>query len=212
MTLLEIAAQGVEGLAAGRWSFRPGLNAVAAPPAAAAGLSRVLQALFFPEAEAFAGPAGARAGITFLAADGTTYRLVGGVGLEVTLSQLDVASSRFLPIQAEGGVPKVLRGLGVPERRLFGPLFLFTPDAARAPGAAPSPVPAEGLPQAAPSGRGIESKLSELTAASNVPQKPRSLRDLRARLAEVEVEEKSAQDLEQLQFQLDGLQQKLFQI
>ena len=42
--------------------------------------------------------------------------------------------------------------------------------------------------------------------------KQRGLRELRQRLAEVEVEERAAQELEQLQFQLDGMQQKLFQI
>jgi hypothetical protein len=206
VTLLEIAAQGVEGLPAGRWSFRPGLNAVDVPAEGAAGLARALQALLFPEVDAFTGAAGARAGITFLGVDGATYRLVGGVGMEVSLSRLDVQSSRFQPMPAEGGVPKLLRGLGLPERRLFAPLFWFAP-------APPKPVvPAEELSTEAAPRRGIESKLSELTEAVSLPKKPRTLRDLRLRLTEVEAEEKAAQDLEQIQFQLDGLQQKLFQV
>ncbi|MHB8420215.1 MAG: ATP-binding protein [Myxococcales bacterium] len=207
MTLLELAAQGIEGLPAGRWSFRPGLNAVAASPEAAAGLGRVMQALLFPETVAFSGAAGARAGVTFLGADGATYRLVGGIGLEVALSQLDPATSRFVPMPVEGGGPRILRGLGLPERRLFAPLLWFAPAEAKPPPATPGEVPS-----GTPSGRGIESKLSQLTAAASVPQKPRTLRDLRARLTEVEAEEKSASELEELQFQLDGLQQKLFQI
>lgn len=211
MTLLELAAQGVEGLPpVGRWSFRPGLNALTGSSPAAEGVLRALLALLFPEAVSFPGPPGARAGVTFLGVDGGTYRLVGGVGIEVVLSKLDAATNRFAAMQAEGGIPRILRGLGLPERRLFEPLFWFAPP----PPAPPPTVPVDdtGELAGAPGGRGIESKLSVLMTGEGDRPKPRGIRELRQRLAEVEVEEKTAQELEQLQFQLDGMQQKLFQI
>ena len=118
----------MEGLPpVGRWAFRPGLNALVGPPPAAEGVLRSLLALLFPEALAFPGAPGARAGVTFLGTDGGTYRLVGGVGIEVALSKLDTSTNRFVPMQAEGGIARVLRGLGLPEQRLFEPLFWFAP-------------------------------------------------------------------------------------
>jgi hypothetical protein len=218
VTLLELAAQAVDGLPpVGRWAFRPGLNALVGPPPSAEGVLRSLLALLFPEAVAFPGSPGARAGVTFLGADGGTYRLVGGVGIEVVLSKLDVATNKFVSMQAEGGIARVLRGLGLPERRLFEPLFWFAPP----PPPAPSPDSrtdqivefSPEAPTGSGSGRGIESKLSALmTTGEGDRPKPRGLRELRQRLAEVEVEERTATELEQLQFQLDGMQQKLFQI
>ncbi len=215
MTLLELAAQAVEGLPpVGRWSFRPGLNALVGPPAAAEGVLRSLLALLFPEVVTFPGAPGARAGVTFLAADGGTYRLVGGVGIEVVLSKLDTATNKFVALQTDGGgLARVLRGLGLPERRLFEPLFWLAPPPPPPPPAAEVEVEAASeLPTASGSGRGIESKLSTLMTGDTNRPKPRGLRELRQRLAEVETEERTAQELEQLQFQLDGLQQKLFQV
>ncbi len=200
MILLELAAQGIQGLpASGRWSFRPGLNAVVGAPAN--GLVKALLCLFFPESERLAGVAGGRAGATFLAADGATYRLVGSVGGEVGLSRLDSASSRFLPIQSAGGLTKQLQALGLPERRLFEPLLLFVEESAVPP---PSAAPVHAA------GRGIESKLSELTGGVE-KAKPKGLREIRKRLAEVEEEQRAAEEIERQQFQLDGLQQRLFQ-
>ncbi len=204
MVLLELAAQGLDGLGAGRWPFRPGLNAVSGAPAASEAVVRVLVGLFFPETQPFGGPAGARAGVTFVAANGGTYRLVGGTGTEVALSKLDDATSRFMPVETGGGVSRQLRNLGLPERRLFEPLFFFA-EVPSAPAAQAEPTIGGGG-----SGRGIESRLAELTA-DIAETKPKTLFELRQRLSEVEAEERSAHELEQLQFQLDGLQQRLFQ-
>ncbi|MHB1843814.1 MAG: ATP-binding protein [Deltaproteobacteria bacterium] len=202
MILLELAAQGIEGLpASGRWSFRPGLNAVVGAPAP--GLIKALLALFFPETESLSGGGGARAGATFLADDGVTYRLVGAVGGEIGLSRLDPATSRFVPVAVPGGLAKSLQALGLPERRHFEPILLFTGPVA------PPAAPSAAL-QAPPAGARIENKLSELTQGLEKPR-PKGIREVRQRLAEVEAELRGAEEIERQQFQIDGIQQRLFQ-
>jgi hypothetical protein len=205
LTLLELAVQGVAGLPeAGRFPLRPGLNAVGGTDEACQALLGTLQALLFPDAPPIKGASGAKAALTFTAGDGQTYRLVGGTSGTLAMSRLDAAVGKFVGLPPDPGPSKVLRELALPERRLFEQLFVLG-------GPMPAPLtraerPAE-LRAVAP---GIESRFAEL-ADQVGPQKLDSPAAIRSRLAEVEREDSAAAEIESVQFQLDGLQQQLFQ-
>lgn len=204
LTLLELAVQGVDGLpSAGRFALRPGFNAVLGGPEAASAFTRTLWALLFSEGT-FPGSPSTRAALSLLASDGLTYRFLGAGGSPVTLSRLDPQAGRFEVVTPTGGLSNVLRAWGVPERRLFDALFLLskypTPKPAASSLSGPGPA----------TGPKIESKFAEL-ADQMTAAVPTSPEEIHARLRDIEKEDQEAEQIEQLQFQIDGLQQQLFQ-
>ncbi|GEJ58350.1 hypothetical protein [Anaeromyxobacter diazotrophicus] len=197
MLLLEIAAQGVKGVSpsGGSARLRPGYNLV---PFDGASLRRLLEALFRPapgDAEALCGSApgrGAlRAGATVLGDDGGTWRLVRDFAAGFQLQRLDPQRRAFaLVAQEPAAVARALaERVGLPgpaEARLLTLALSDLPSRRGAP--APAAVPA-----AAPAPR----------RALDPAQASRRLAELRAELARAERAEK-------LQYQLDGLQSRLF--
>ncbi len=196
MILRELAVRGMPGLAAGRWAFAPGLNAVSGSAAATGGFVQALLSLLF-QGDGWA--AGGRAGLTFAGRDGGTYSLIAAAGSPPELRRLDGATGRFEPLAAGDGLSRPLALAGLPERGVFDSLFLFAD-----PSVPRSDPPA---PPAAGGGR-IESRLDEL-AGGVAGTAQRSPADLRQRLAEAEAELPAALAAEESQARLDDLQQKL---
>jgi hypothetical protein len=205
LTLLELAVQGVAGLQeSGRFTLRPGLNALGGTDRASQAFLQTLEALLFADGPQLSGGPGAKAALTFLAGDGQTYRLVGVGNGSRAMSRLDSTAGRFVPQPADPPAAKLLRDLGLPERRLFEQLFLLS-------GPLPvAPVPVERPAELRAASPGIESRFAELVdqMGANKPSTPAAIRE---RLTQVEKEDSDAAEIESLQFQLDGLQQQLFQ-
>lgn len=206
LTLLEVAVQGVAGLPnTARFALRPGFNQFEGTPEAEDAFSRALWALLFADLAFATGPS-ARAALSFLAGDGATYRLLAAVGAPPVLSRLGAGGGKFESVTPDGGIGRLLREWGLPERRLFEALFLLSapPTAAKAASSSRSgPGP--------DSGPRIESKFAELADQLSQAKVLTDPGEIRARLREVEREDREASEMETLQFQVDGLQQQLFQ-
>ncbi len=194
MILLELAAQGVRGVApaGGRAALRPGYNVVAAEGAV---LRRLLEALLHPDAGDAAaiprvagGPAGApvRAGLTLIGDDRVTYRLVRDFAEGAQLHRFDAAQRAFALVSRDlGEIAAVLRDAGVPPPSRADVLL-----ALRA-AELPSRQAARGL-----------------AAASR--RQALGPDQARRRLEQLEAERARAQVAERLQRELDALQSKGF--
>jgi hypothetical protein len=197
--LLEFAAQGFRGVApaGGRATLRPGYNVVAADGAV---LRRLLEALLFPgpkDADALprasGGPANAalRAGLTLVGNDRVTYRLVRDFNAGAQLHRFDAEKRSFALVTqdlAEIGAT-MQKVVGVPSQARFATLLsLSVADLPSKQGGVSA-----ALPGAAP-------------RPSLTPEQARKRADaLRAELEKAKVAEK-------LQYQLDGLQSRLFKL
>jgi hypothetical protein len=197
--LLELAAQGVKGVAppAGRFTLRPGYNVLASPDGAA--LARLVGALLAP-AESDAGalpraggaPGGAqRAGATLAGSGQRTFRLVRDFARGAQLHRYDPAQRTFVAVAAElAGISEELLAAGAPARPRFEWLQIIDP--ADLPSRAPGPGLSRPAP-AAPARRVLGPE------------------DAARRLAELRDELERARAAERLQLQLDGLQTRGFQ-
>jgi hypothetical protein len=201
--LLEIAAQGIKGVApaGGRLALRPGYNvlAVDGPP-----LRKLLEALLQPgsrDAEglprAAPGPAGqpVRAGVTFVGNDQVTYRLVRDFGGACQLHRFDAERRAFAPVSQDlEEIGALLQGAaGIPGRARFGALLAIS--AADLPSrASPAGLNPGGL------------------AAAAAARRPSTPEQARKRLAELGQELEKARRAEGLQYRLDGLQSRLFKV
>ena len=196
MILLELAAQGVRGVApaGGRATLRPGYNVVAADGAA---LRRLLEALLYPDARdadaiprAPGGPAGAalRAGLTLVGNDRATYRLVRDFAQGCQLHRFDPGKRAFALVAQElADVRTALSTqVGVPPRaRLSALLALSAAELPSRQGAGPAP------------------------SAAPPPRQALAPDQARRRIAQLEGELEKARVADGLQRELDGLQARL---
>jgi hypothetical protein len=196
--LLEFAAQGVRGVApaGGRATLRPGYNVVQADGAA---LRRLLEALFYPDPKdvdalprATGGPANApiRAGVTVVGNDKSTYRLVRDFGAGAQLHRFDAEKRSFALVSQDlAEIGKVMQAtVGVPPPGRLGALLAVS--AADLPSKQGGAAPPAAAPQ---------------RAALTPEQARRRVEALKAELEKAKVAEK-------LQYQLDGLQSKIFKL
>lgn len=201
MILLEFAAQGVRGVApaGGRANLRPGYVVV---PFEGAALRRLLEALLYPSAKdadaiprAAAGKAAApvRAGLTLAGDDRVTYRIVRDFSAGAQLHRFDQEKRAFILVSQE--LPEIAAHLqkaaGVPPAARLGALLAIS--------AADLPSRQGGSSGSLP---GAEPR--ERTALS--PEQAKK------RIAQLRDELEKARVAEKLQYQLDGLQSKLFKL
>jgi hypothetical protein len=193
--LLELAAQGVRGFApaGGRATLRPGYNVVAADGAV---LRRLLEALFYPDPRdgdalprAAGGPANApvRAGLTVVGNDRTTYRLVRDLAAGAQLHRFDPQTRSFALVSQD--LAEIARAMQAavgapPPGRLAALLSLAAAE--------------------------LPSRQGGVSAAT-APQRPSlTPEQARKRLEALRVELEKAKVAEKLQFQVDGLQARIF--
>jgi len=200
--LLEIAAQGIKGVApgGGRLALRPGYDVVASDGAA---LRRLIEALLWPGPRdgdevprAAPGPGGgpARAGVTLVGNDQVTYRVVRDFAAGCQLHRFDAERRSFTPVSSDlAEIGAFLTGTaGVPTRARFQALLRLT--AAELPS------------KSAPAG------LGGLSSAPLPARRAASPADAQRRLGELRVELERARRAEKLQYRLDGLQSRLFKL
>jgi len=180
--------------AGGTARLRPGYNVV---PVDGAALKYLLEALFYPGAPGdvlgASAPAKAavRLGVTLIGNDGITYRVVRGSGAACQLHRLDPQRRAFaLASQDASVIARYLASAGVPGRER---LELLT-------------ISAASLPSRWTGGIGSAS-------VALMPQrKTLSRAEAVARLGELREELARAKRAEKLQYQLDGLQSRLFKL
>ncbi len=197
MLLLEIAAQGVKGVspAGGSARLRPGYNVVAVDGAV---LFRLLDALFHParpEGDAFRAAAAAhgtvRAGVTVVGNDGLTYRILRDFAAGCQLHRFDPKKRAFALVGQEIGfiAEQLETVVGVPTRER---LRMLTVSAADLPSR--SALVSASAPLLGPARRSL------------TPD------EAQKRLAELRDELERSRRAEKLQYQLDGLQGRLFKL
>jgi len=197
--LLEIAAQGVKGVAptSGRLTFRAGYNVVSADGPA---LRRLLEALLYPgprDAEtlprAAPGPVGApvRAGVTLVGNDQVTYRLVRDFAAGCQLHRFDPQQRSFALVSQDlSEIASHLTGTaGLPSKSRLAALLAV--------GAADLPSKSAGV------------GLGAASAALPVARR-QSPEQVDKRLAELRAELERARRAEKAQYRMDGLQSRLY--
>jgi hypothetical protein len=197
--LLEIAAQGVRGVSppGGRAGLRPGYNVLGVDGAS---LRRLLEALFYPDAQQglaeLRGSEGApaRAGVTLAGDDGGTYRLVRELGGACQLQRFDPERRTFAPVSSDPAeIGRLLQEkAGVPRRPRLGALLALS--------AAELPSRRGGVPA-------LPGSAAAFPAERAVPPA-----EVEKRLAALHAELERARAAEKLQYQLDGLQSRLFKL
>ena len=203
--LLEFAAQGVRGVtpAGGRAHAASGLQRGGGRRAGRCGACS--SALLLPDPRdgevipRSAGGPGAgpvRAGLTLVGADRVTYRLVRDFGAGCQLHRFDPDKRAFAPVSQDlPDVAALLRQtVGVPSPSRLAALLTLTvaelPSRADGPGGAHAAAP------------GLHAR----------PRAPASAEEARQRVAALEAELVKAEAAEKLQYQLDGLQSRLFKL
>jgi len=198
VVLLEIAAQGVRGVApaGGRLALRAGYNVLSVDGGA---LRALLDALLYPDprnGEAVPRSSGAtnapaRAGLTLVGNDGITYRVVRDLAGVCQLHKYDSQRRSFgLVSQDLVQVGAKLQELGVPPRERFAALLSMA---------------AAELPSRRATGTSTFRPTVAVRKALGPEQARKKLTELRAELDR-------AKSSEKLQYQLDGLQSKLFKL
>lgn len=203
MILLELAAQGVRGVAppGGRATLRPGYNVIAVDGVV---MRRLIEALLYPDprdadtvpraAPAGPGQNALRAGLTLVGNDSVTYRLVRDFSAGTQLHRLDPEKKAFTPVSADlSEIGQFLRSqIGVPARGQLDVLF----------GLSGSELPSRLAGAQGGGGSGPK-------AAKRPVLDPG---EASARMKELKEELAKAKTAEKLQYQLDGLQNRAFKI
>lgn len=198
MVLLEIAAQGVRGLApaGGRIALRAGYNVAGVDGLL---LRRLLEALLYPESPADLiprmgpGPGGpvARAGLTVVGNDGVTLRVLRDLNGGTQLQRFDAERRAFLPVGQDAAqiAAQLRQGTGVPSQERLGALLAL-------------------------SGTDLPSRqaAAALGPSAAVARRPLAPEEARRKLGALQEELAKAQAAEKLQYQLDGLQTRLFKV
>lgn len=224
MLLLELAAQGVRGFSpSARMQFKAGYNALVPPQGAASGLVPLLIALLYGDGRggdgALAASAGARAGLSLQARDGSTYRLMRVLGSGGALHRLEPGGRWSVVSQDSVEIATALRGaLGLPSRGQFEALFCF--DAQMFPSKRPAPMPRLGTPgpalqRPAPEVRALRPNAlveAAMAAAASTPSRPRGGERSRQELERLRREVAVGKETDEVQYKLEGLQQKLFDL
>jgi len=198
VVLLEIAAQGVRGFApsGGRLALRPGYNVVSVDGSL---LRRLLEALWYPESPADSVPRAAsgqpgqtaRAGLTVVGNDGVTLRVLRDLAGGAQLQRFDGERRAFLPVSQDvAQIAELLRqGTGVPAPARFQALLALA---------------AADLPS--------KQGAAALGGVAMPVRKALSPDEARRKLAGLKEELSKAEAAEKLQYQLDGLQTRLFKV
>lgn len=192
MNLLDLALQGLQDLAqATQVFFKPGQNALvirqARPVSVLAGLMEVL----YPRDPPARFPPASRGAITFKGLDGATYRLARDLKAGSSqLSRLESGSAKFEALaQTADEVGQHLQSAGglPPTRRSFEAAYVIK--ASNLPSLKDQPLPPELEP----------------------PEDPER-KAMKARLSEIERQLQQASETKEMEFELDGLQKRKFDI
>ncbi len=208
----EVAVQNVRGFSpAGRFPLKPGYLVLKPPASESSPLAGLTLALLYADGrggEASFNAPGQRgkAALTFVGQDNVTYRLLRELGGSGTLHRINPSTQQpEVVTQDAAEMNQYLRGqAGLPPRTTFEQLCCL--QASQLPTRRPRPKAAGGKPEVkAPSLAGGLSSVQGVVPASDV-------RAAEAKLRELEQELAVAREVEQIQFQADGLSSQIFEL
>ncbi len=210
MYLQEFAAQGARGFSPSlRLSLKPGYLVLTPVEGAPPPLAGLVSALLFADGRGgeatFAVPGQkAKVGFTLVGSDQGTYRLTRELGGAGALFRFDKARNTFVPVTEDSAeMGQYLRGqVGLPTRTAFEQLFTLT--AAQLPSKKPKAKPADAAARASGSKPMLASN-QPVAAASDVSLAKSKLAELRKELAH-------AQEVDQIQFRIDGMASQVFEL
>lgn len=205
MHVLELVVQGVRGFAASsRASLKPGYIVLKPGAAAAPPLCILASALLYPDGGADAAllapgqKSGAKASLTFAGNDQVTYRVMRELGGRCLLQRQAKGATAFEKLSDDlAEVSETIRAqAGLPDKDTFEQLFTLTP--AQLPSKRPKGKP---QPRAAPAAPVSAAAATDPAVAA-----------ARARLAELENEQKLTEEVAKLQYRADALAGELFEL
>jgi hypothetical protein len=204
MHWVEFALQGVNGfLPSVRVTLRPGYWTLL-PQAPGVPLVGLSTALLYPDgrggdgALAAPGQTAAKAALWFAARDGSTYRLMRDLGRGGALHRVNPGTrAHDLVTEDAAELVQFLRGqVGLPSRSAYEQLFTFTA----------AQLPSKRPPKAVPPSR------RATAPAAFTPEPPVDPAAAERRIAELEKEQLLSDEVEKLQFRLDGIAGQMFQL
>jgi len=217
MVILELAIQGVKGLAPSvRLAFKQGYTLLQ-PQQPGGSLWKLFEALFYADGRvdtsSLVAPGApiARAGLTFQGRDGTTYRLVRELGGAGTLARMDAGTGKFVPITQDAAeIAQYLRSTcGLPTRGAYEHAFSITPAGWPSKQAAP----AGGVPKISAAFPALQSSSAQLMSASARTVQPATdVNAAKAMLVQLKKELDGTKEIDELQFKLDGAQKRVFDL
>ncbi|MCB0219561.1 MAG: AAA family ATPase [Chrysiogenetes bacterium] len=223
MQIIELVLQGVGRFAASqKIAFKPGLNVIFGPNGSGKStVARCVHSLLYPASApdganliAWESPQLSRAALTFKGSDGAVYRTIrdfvtGGC----TLARANPETKKYESVETgEAAVEARLRELGAPSPQLFASLFLLHEEALPTGGGgfgASSAFDVEGGLASGPSGGGDEGSFFQGNV--HVEAHEMTADDKRARIELLKNEIDNASKLEEMQFELDGVESKKFE-
>ncbi|HZI12047.1 MAG TPA: chromosome segregation protein SMC [Myxococcus sp.] len=211
MQFAEVAVQNVRGFSpAGRFALKAGYLVLKPPSAEASPLAGLTLALLYPDGRGgdasfiTAGAKSGKAALTFQGADGATYRVLRELGGSGTLHRMNKTTQQPELVSSDASeISQFLRGgVGLPPRTTFEQVYCLQV------GQLPSRRPrksAAANPDAKTSG-----KMPSLASASTVAP-AEDIPAAEAKLKALEQELTGAQEVDQLQFKVDGLSSQVFE-
>ncbi|HEY8206431.1 MAG TPA: chromosome segregation protein SMC [Myxococcaceae bacterium] len=208
MYLLEFQAQGVKGCSPTlRAPLKPGFVVLKPPASPPPPMLALVPAIFYADGrgqDASFATEGAKGkvGFTMLGNDQVTYRLLRELGGAGVLQKLNKATTTFEPVtDSASDIGTYLRAtVGLPSRSAYEQIFTFT--AAQMPSKRPRAVKGGAAALGATPARPSMAHQIPVEAASDIPA-------AQAKVVELEKELKLSKDIEQLQFQQDGLTRQM---
>jgi len=209
MHLLEFAAQGARGISPNpRLTFRPGYLVLKPQEGASPPLAGLLSSVLYADGRggeaSFAAPGQkGKVGLVLLGNDQVTYRLTRELGGPGGLYRFNKTKNAFEVVTEDSAeMVQFLRGqVGLPTKTAFEQLFTFT--TAHLP--SKKPKPRSSAPAAGASG-------SKPLLASNQPvAAANDLAAAKAKLQELRQEREHAEEVDKIQFRLDGLSTQVFE-
>jgi hypothetical protein len=213
MYLLEFQAQGVRAMSpAVRVAFKPGYLVIKPPGAALPPFAGLAAALLYSDgrggdaAYAEAGQKG-KAAFTILGNDQNTYRLVRELGGAGVLQRLNKQTTTYEPVSdSAADITTFLKAtVGMPQKTTFEQLFIAS--ASQMPSRRPRSSAAAGGSGSKPA---LGSSAPKPSLTHNLPVEPAAdIPAAQAKVRELEKELALAQEVEKLQFDLDGLTRQM---
>ncbi|NMO22522.1 chromosome segregation protein SMC [Pyxidicoccus fallax] len=212
MQFAEVAVQNVRGFSpAGRFALKAGYLVLKPPTAEVSPLSGLSLALLFADGRggdaSFMAPGAksAKAALTFVGVDGVTYRILRELGGSGTLHRMNKATQQPELVSSDSSeISQFLRGqAGLPPRTTFEQVYCLQPG--QLPSRRPRKAPAAAKQDPKTSGRYPSlASASTVLPAEDIPAAEAKLRAL-------EQERVASSEVDQIQFNLDGLTSQLFE-
>jgi len=208
MYLLELQAQGVKGCSATvRAALKPGYIVLKPPGTPPPPVAALASALFYSDgrggdASLAAGSGKGKAGFTLIGNDQVTYRLIRELGGAGVLQKLNKATTTFEMVSdSAADIGTYLRAtVGLPSKSAFEQIFTCL--SSQMPSRRPKAVKGGAAALAEAPVRPSMAHLIPVEAAADVPA-------AQARVVELEKELKLSKEIEQLQFQADGVTRQM---